>query len=266
MLNTYIFCNNCGKHGHQFSQCKRPIISIGVITVRKNLEKEKYEYLLICRKDSLGYIDFLRGKYPLYNKSYIQRLINEMSNKEKENIIENDFDTLWKNLWGEFVGVQYRGEENSAREKFDQINRGIKTNNSEYNLQSLVKESKTNWETPEWGFPKGRRNSNEMDKSAALREFEEETGYLSEDIISIKNILPFEETFTGSNFRSYKHIYYLMYMKEIKEFGTFQKSEVSDIAWLAYEECLAKLRPYNLEKKEIITNINNILNKYTLIS
>ncbi len=267
MMNTYIFCNNCGKHGHQFSQCKKPIISIGVITVRQNPVKDnEYEYLLICRKDSLGYIDFLRGKYPLYNKSYIQRLINEMSNKEKENIIENDFDTLWKNLWGEFVGVQYRGEETSAREKFEQINRGIKTNNSEYNLQSLVKESETNWETPEWGFPKGRRNSNEMDKSAALREFEEETGYLSDDIISIKNILPFEETFTGSNFRSYKHIYYLMYMKEIKEFGTFQKSEVSDIAWLSYDECLEKLRPYNLEKKEIITNINNILNKYTLIS
>ena len=267
MLNTYIFCNNCGKHGHQFSQCKKPIISIGIITVRQNPEKNyRHEYLLICRKDSLGYIDFLRGKYPLYNKSYIERLINEMSNKEKKNIIENDFDTLWRNLWGEFVGVQYRGEENSAREKFDQINRGIKTNNSEYNLRSLVELSITDWMTPEWGFPKGRRNSNELDKTAALREFEEETGYLSDDIISIKNILPFEETFTGSNFRSYKHIYYLMFMKEIKDFGEFQRSEVSDIAWLSYEECLEKLRPYNLEKKEIITNINNILNKYTLIS
>ena len=267
MLNTYIFCNNCGKHGHQFSQCKKPIISIGIITVRQNPEKNyRHEYLLICRKDSLGYIDFLRGKYPLYNKSYIERLINEMSNKEKKNIIENDFDTLWRNLWGEFVGVQYRGEENSAREKFDQINRGIKTNNSEYNLRSLVELSITDWMTPEWGFPKGRRNSNELDKTAALREFEEETGYSSEDIISIKNILPFEETFTGSNFRSYKHIYYLMFMKEIKDFGEFQRSEVSDIAWLSYEECLEKLRPYNLEKKEIITNINNILNKYTLIS
>ena len=57
-----------------------------------------------------------------------------------------------------------------------------------------------------------------------------------------------------------------MFMKEIKDFGEFQRSEVSDIAWLSYEECLEKLRPYNLEKKEIITNINNILNKYTLIS
>lgn len=261
--HTY-FCNNCGKNGHSYNQCSKPITSLGVISFNKI--NNTLKYLLICRKDSLGYIDFLRGKYPLYNKSYIQRLINEMSNKEKKNIIENDFDTLWRNLWGEFVGVQYRGEENSAREKFDQINRGIKTNNSEYNLRSLVELSVTNWKTPEWGFPKGRRNSNELDKTAALREFEEETGYLSDDIISIKNILPFEETFTGSNFRSYKHIYYLMFMKEIKDFGEFQRSEVSDIAWLSYEECLEKLRPYNLEKKEIITNINNILNKYTLIS
>ena len=61
--------------------------------------------------------------------------------------------------------------------------------------------------------------------------------------------MPFEETFTGSNFRSYKHIYYLMYMKDIKPVGNYQKSEVSDINWLSYDECLDKLRPYNLEKR-----------------
>ena len=35
--------------------------------------------LLICRKDSLGYIDFLRGKYPLYDQKYIQALVDEMT-------------------------------------------------------------------------------------------------------------------------------------------------------------------------------------------
>ena len=29
-----IFCNNCGKIGHLFHQCKIPITSIGVITFR----------------------------------------------------------------------------------------------------------------------------------------------------------------------------------------------------------------------------------------
>jgi uncharacterized membrane protein YvbJ len=29
MKNNYIFCNNCGKSGHLFQQCKQPITSIG---------------------------------------------------------------------------------------------------------------------------------------------------------------------------------------------------------------------------------------------
>ena len=33
MKNNYIFCNNCGKSGHLFQQCKQPITSIGIITI-----------------------------------------------------------------------------------------------------------------------------------------------------------------------------------------------------------------------------------------
>ena len=258
------FCNNCGKSGHSFNQCRKPIISIGVIATK--YERGEYKYLLICRKDSLGYIDFLRGKYPLYNLEYIQRLVDEMTNREKENILNKDFKYLWKDLWGDFVGLQYRGEEHSANEKFTQIKRGIKNNNEEYSLETIVNASKTSWEQPEWGFPKGRRNQNENDKSAALREFQEETGYSKENLCGIKNVMPFEEVFTGTNFKSYKHIYYLMYLIDNEKVTEFQKSEVSEIKWCNLDEALKIIRPYNLEKKEIINNIDKILNKYSLIS
>ena len=46
-----------------------------------------------------------------------------------------------------------------------------------YDLESLIAESNTNWKTPEWGFPKGRRNYQETDIKCAFREFYEETGY-----------------------------------------------------------------------------------------
>ena len=78
--------------------------------------------------------------------------------------------------------------------------------------------------------------------------------------------MPFEEVFTGSNFKSYKHIYYLMYFDSPNSDNDFQKSEVSEIKWCDLEETLTKIRPYNLEKKEIINNIDKILNKYSLIS
>ena len=44
------FCNNCGKIGHLFHQCKIPITSIGVIAIRKN--NNKTEILMIRRKDT----------------------------------------------------------------------------------------------------------------------------------------------------------------------------------------------------------------------
>ena len=107
--HPYQFCNNCGKTGHSYNQCSKPITSNGIIAFTKTANKIKY--LLICRKDTLGYVEFLRGKYPLYNKEYIQNIINEMTVQEKANLLTKDFDTLWKDLWGNFCGIQYRSEE-----------------------------------------------------------------------------------------------------------------------------------------------------------
>ena len=127
--------------------------------------------------------------------------------------------------------------------------------------------SNAKWKVPEWGFPKGRRNYQENDISCALREFEEETGYNRKSIHIIQNIIPFEETFTGSNFKSYKHKYYLSYIcNEIKPAANFQQTEVSEVRWMSLESCLKHIRPYNLEKKEVILQINNALEKYRLIS
>ena len=263
---TYNFCNNCSNQGHLFNQCKMPITSIGIVAFKK--EQTNLKYLMICRKDSLGYIEFLRGKYPLYNKEYIQTLIDEMTVTEKENIISNNFEELWKSLWGDFIGIQYRSEEKHAKDKFTQIQRGIQIySEGNYDLTSLVKESKTQWTTPEWGFPKGRRNYQETDITCAYREFNEETGYMKEDLDMITNIQPFEEIFIGSNYKSYKNKYYVAKLISGGDVSTsFQKSEVSDMRWLTLDKCLSIIRPYNLEKIQLIKDINNVLERYRLIS
>ena len=79
MNKTINFCNNCGKNGHVFYTCKHPITSNGLICFRKL--KNKIEYLMIKRKHSLGFVEFMRGKYPLQNYNYIINIFNEMSNK-----------------------------------------------------------------------------------------------------------------------------------------------------------------------------------------
>ena len=58
-----IYCGNCGNLGHTYKRCRYPITSCGVILYKYNpdYKKEmnnKYLYLLIQRKDTIGYVNF----------------------------------------------------------------------------------------------------------------------------------------------------------------------------------------------------------------
>ena len=140
-------------------------------------------------------------------------------------------------------------------------------NNEKYTLERLVKESNTVWDEPEWGYPKGRRNYQEKDLNCALREFEEETGYLRNNLQLIQNVIPFEEIFTGSNYKSYKHRYYiaLLNMNE-KISNQYQESEVSKVEWKTYDDMCNSIRPYNLEKIDISHRVNKLLSNFSLYS
>jgi len=257
--------HNCGKQGHSFHQCKLPITSYGVIVFRPS--DSGVQFLMIRRKDSFGYIDFIRGKYSPYNIYQIQNIINEMSISEKERILTEPFDNLWKQMWGDVLSNQYKNEEQISCKKMELIRTGVIVNNELITLKDLIDKSTTKWEETEWEFPKGRRNFKEKDLECALREFEEETGILSNKITIIENVLPFEEIFIGTNHKSYKHKYFLAYMNDPEEYlENFQVTEVSKIEWKTLDECLEAIRPYNLEKKELIININKVLQEYRLYS
>ena len=45
----------------------------------------------------------------------------------------------------------------------------------------------------------------------------------------------------------------------------FQKSEVSKIEWKTLDECIECIRPYNNEKKDIIKDVNYLLNDKNVI-
>jgi len=258
------YCNNCGKQGHMYHQCKMPIISIGTI-VFKQFDGGKIEFLMIRRKHTLGFMDFMRGKYSIYNKDYILNYLKEMTIHEKKLILENDFHFLWDYLWNRNISQQYKQEEEISEEKFNNLKNGILFQNRFYSLSSMIAEisGETQWEEPEWGFPKGRRNYYERDYECALREFTEETGYDKRSLKNIDNIVPFEEIFTGSNYKSYKHKYYLLRMTDTssKTVFPFDNTEISKMEWKTYEECIESIRPYNLEKKRVLTNIFNCLRR-----
>jgi 8-oxo-dGTP pyrophosphatase MutT (NUDIX family) len=263
------YCNNCGKTGHMFHQCKMPITSIGIIVYRNSAETDgENEYLMICRKDTLGFIDFMRGKYSVYNKEYIMNMIKQMTNDEKSRLLTDDFNELWKSIWGnEEISNQYKMEEVVSREKFNSLRSGVVNKTDFYRLSDIVGECTIGetWNEPEWGFPKGRRNFQEKDIECAFREFQEETGLCK--IKFIENLLPYEEIFTGSNYKSYKHKYFIGHMNYENTLitGDFEKSEVSKMAWKKYDDCLDVIRPYNLEKKRMLSTIDAALTQYKIL-
>ncbi len=240
-------CNNCGCYGHIYYHCRRPITSLGIICYRYNPTLKKNEYLLVQRKDSLGYVDFLRGKYSENNDYQLRNIIREMTSYEIKQILENSYKTLWDKLW------------NKVTEKHDFKNEEkflyVKKFKSE--LFSLS----GGWSEPEWGFPKGRRSFKEKDIECALREFEEETGYSRTKVCLIKNLNSFEEIFTGSNLKSYKHKYFLAkipYEYSLND-KNFQKSEIGNMIWCDLEVAIEKIRPYNIEKIELLKNVHELL-------
>jgi len=265
MSKNINICNNCGKQGHLFNQCKLPITSYGIIAFRSS--GKGIQYLMLRRKDSFGYIDFIRGKYSLNNTYQLQNIINEMSNDEKKRLLNSTFNNLWKNMWGDTLSHVFKNEENLSQKKFEQIKNGIFIDNVFVSLDEIIKNSATNWNETEWEFPKGRRNFKEKDLDCALREFEEETGISRLKLNVIENLLPFEEIFIGTNHKSYKHKYFLAHINDEEEqLNNFQITEVSKLEWKTLDECLESIRPYNLEKKQLIININKVLQEYRLYS
>ena len=258
-----IFCNNCGKSGHLFHQCKLPITSIGIITIRK-VDKD-IEILLIRRKNSLGFVDFMRGKYNINNFRYIVNLFNKMSIEERNLILTKDFSYLWKYLWGANINNQYKNEEKISQEKLKLLKAGFILDNRLINISTIIENTEEIYEEPEWGFPKGRRNHQEKDISCAIREFEEETGYLKNNINLIFNLFPIEEIYTGSNYKSYKHKYYISYMNNNNNPpNNFQETEISKIMWVKLDNACNYIRKYNIEKINIINKIIEIKNNYSI--
>ena len=92
-----IFCTNCGEYKHSYRECIKPITSLGVILYRK--DENSYKYLLLCRRNTIGFVQLVRGKYSFSDINYIQQIINVLTNNELEQIKTLDFGALWELLW-----------------------------------------------------------------------------------------------------------------------------------------------------------------------
>lgn len=290
--NQPTHCSNCNKLGHYFRECREPVTSYGIIAFRINdptytlepnvlnkvcdsksingIDTDKIEFLMIQRKDTLGYIEFMRGKYNIINTEYIQSLFNQMTNLELDRIESTDFESLWNSLWDNQISRQYKQEYENALEKYDLLKSGGTEEIPTKTLAEYIRDSSREWSTPEWGFPKGRRSLRESEITCALREFGEETGLCESQCVLIKNLMPLEENFLGGNRIQYRHRYFLAYCKQstqvkIDSSNKIMNREISDIKWVSYDEAMNLIRPYNIEKRQILSVVNELLATYIIL-
>lgn len=280
------YCFNCGKYGHYSKTCKESITSLGVICVKftnlpindemfkkfinsryldidtfnlshlDNISKLDYfknniQFLMIRRKHSLSYIEFIRGKYNINN---VDNLFKKMSPDEIILISKNNFDYLWSELWKKTANDKiFQKEYTYSKNQFEKL---ILLNKLEY----LVK-IKPIYDSPEWGFPKGKRNLFENNINCAIRELKEETNVIinSNDILNKINYIC--EEYTGSNNINYKHIYYLNYMdnnkcdENILNYSYDINHEVSSIKWFNLDDAIKHIRTYYDEKIKVVNMV-----------
>jgi 8-oxo-dGTP pyrophosphatase MutT (NUDIX family) len=281
-FTTQSQCTNCGQFGHILRNCLAPITSYGIIAIRKvvstgetfdqrfcssrslitGIENQNdIQFLLIQRRDSLSFIEFIRGKYSLSNKEYLAKLFTAMTKDEHMRIRTLSFEHLWKSVWGA-TSLTHRSDYDHSETRFNEL-RG----EDGKGIERYIAEHPTQWTEPEWGFPKGRRNPRESDIQCAIREFHEETNIERSKYQLISNIKPMHETFLGSNHVHYCHKYYIALCAHdlhvaLNHDNPHMTREIGDIRWLSLEEALQKIRPDSVEKREVLLKAGRILRNY----
>ena len=179
-------CLNCGQVGHVYRHCPSPLTSYGILLFRRRPAASNattaaagdapppppptIEYLMICRRHSFGYVEFVRVNFDLRDEPYIRQLMSEMTKDERAKLRVKPFRQLWTDLWqNTHTHPRYANEYTRAEKRFE-----ILRQSSLY--RRLDRTIGSEWDQPEWGFPKGKRNREETSLACALREMHEETG------------------------------------------------------------------------------------------
>lgn len=254
--------------------------------------KDLVQFLMISRKHSIGYMEFLRGRYKINDIDGIQSLFKQMLPEEVKKIASWDFVQLWDDMWSNNTKDKHNNsatdnkdkntpkinddnpienkQENTihksyhhdflmAQKKFEKI-KNAKNMQGIFPLDWYIKKTKTLYTFNEWGFPKGRKNFKETNLECACREFGEETGLSENDFKIFNNIMPIEEIFTGTDGVVYKYVYYVAGLLNDNISLDVQKlsdlGEVGDIGWFNYDEAFNNIRPYHTARLHILTNFH----------
>lgn len=249
-------CVNCGKFGHTFRDCTAPVMSFGICAIK--FVEDIPHYLLVRRRDSLCYVEFLRGKYKMDKPEYIHLLIHGMTVEERGRLLTKPFEKLWSDLWNAQNTRQFRTEFENARRNFENLKATGDRNGK--TMADYISSATGTFTDAEWGFPKGRRALKEKEQECALREFKEETG-IPTKFIHILEEPSLVEEYTGTNNIPYKQTYFVACCKStvtalIQPNNHIMKREIGDIGWFTFDMAMTHIRESNVQKRAVMTELH----------
>ena len=250
-MNSAI-CANCGVAGHYYKDCSLPICSYGVVCYRLRVDFHSMcvrpEFLMVQRKDSLFFVEFVRGKYDTSDDAYVRKMLVGMTKDEQDMLRRAPpFNDLWARLWS-FSHMRncMTAEFAAARDKYAELLQPRDDDPEPFLLKTL-RETDDCMAELEWGFPKGRRNIHETELVCAMREFTEETGVPA----SWLHVFPktIDDAFTGSNNVQYAHKYFMARLVQggqssdcnVPIRSAQQAREVSAVRWMTLKDALPRL-------------------------
>jgi len=163
--------------------------SYGIICYNKG------RILLVKKPVTYHFCEFMVGHYQTCDTQHLKFLFSNMTYHEKRAILDMNFDYLWRYVYRMPINATYTKKKN----KFD-------LSFSAKRLAELIAG------TPNvdlmWEAPKGRKNPDETDIAAAIREFHEETGFTLQDYNIKWDLTPIVERFEDLG-TVYQNVYWL---------------------------------------------------------
>ena len=232
----------------------RSIRSYGIILIR--FTNSVPEYLMVCRKSTYCYVDFLLGKYNDKHIDYIKFMVKNMTHLERHMISTKDYEYLWKDLYSNTRAPNGAFYEYVSKKFYKSRDTFIVLNST---LPCFYKH-------PEWGFPKGRPNQQEDPFDCATRELYEETRICSHSYDVLSHILPFEEKYVGTNGIGYRNVFFIAEAKPycnafLDKSNNAQIREIGYIKWFTYENALKQFRDHEKSKKCILEKVHKAIHK-----
>lgn len=208
-------------------------------------EDRRISVLLIKKRTTYAYIDFVNARYNKYDDESLCTLLGKMTNEEKLELMSMDFNRIIYKF--NFLKGGYKEADAVLSSRYERLKEAFDRNfgNDAGRAKLKMLASRVGSTDLLWEFPRGRAYRGELSMNCAMREFYEETGISSDEYFMLPG-----ETFRlvqSDDGRDYTSHYYVGVMYQPRNVylnltNYHQVHEVADLRFIPLDE----LRHYNI--------------------